>query len=59
MGRHGFSHALPIANVGVAAANPVPPREAFEASKIGAALMHSLHTGSPVVFDEEGEPIMS
>ncbi|KAE8540863.1 hypothetical protein D1P53_002215 [Cryptococcus gattii VGV] len=46
-------------NVGVAAGNPVPPREAFEASKIGAALMHSLHTGSPVVFDEEGEPIMS
>ncbi|OWZ62900.1 hypothetical protein AYX14_04228 [Cryptococcus neoformans] len=39
--------------------NPVPPREAFEASKIGAALMYSLYTGSPVVFGEEGEPIMS
>lgn len=59
MERHGFAHELSTANVDVTAANPVPPREAFEASKIGAALMYSLYTGSPVVFGEEGEPIMS
>lgn len=41
------------------AANPVPPREAFEAAKIATALMYSLHHGQPVLFDDNGEPIMS